>query len=217
MLYYSITIPAGMILGAEVKPSGQWDAHVAILDSCNATSCLGTSDPGPMPTATFTNTSGSPRPVVVVVAAGFNGGTFSLKAALRAPPANVTCGAATPVKNGTSLTFQDASAATDNLSSKCNSFDTGGVLYYSATIGAGQTLKATATTNGRWLPSLRLLAGCGASTCLTSSSPMPMPFPGTTLSYTNPGGSSIDVILAVGPAGMFGGPAGYFDLDVAIP
>jgi hypothetical protein len=215
MLYYSITVPANTTLGVELTPSTQWDAHVAILDSCVASSCLGSTDFGPMPTATFTNTSGSPRPVIVVVAGGYSGGAFGLTAALRTPPANVTCAAATPVQNGTSLTFQDATAASDNLSSRCNPSDTGGVLYYSATIGVGQTLKATASTTGRWLPSVRLLSSCGAATCLASSSPMPMPLPGTTLTYANPGSSPMDVILAVGPSAMFG-PSGYFDLSVAI-
>jgi hypothetical protein len=215
MLYYSITVPAATTLAVELKPSGGWDAHVAILDACGASSCLGTSESGPIATARFTNTSGSPRPLIVVAAAGYGGGAFSLTPALRTPPKNVTCDAAIPVKNGTSLTLQDASGATDDLSSRCNPSDTGGVLYYSATIGAGQALTATATPSGRWLPTLRLLASCGASTCLVSSSPMPMPVPGASLNYRNVGDAAMDVILAVGPAAIFG-PAGYFDLDVSI-
>jgi hypothetical protein len=121
------------------------------------------------------------------------------------------------VKDGTSLTFQDASAATDNLSSRCNASDTGGVLYYSASIGAGQALTATATSIGSWLPSLRLLASCNATSCLASSgsSPNPKMQPGASLTYFNAGASPANVILAVGPAGMFG-PPGYFDLNVSI-
>jgi hypothetical protein len=216
MLYYSMTVPAGKTLGVELKPSTPWDAHVAILDSCSLTpACLGTSFSGPVSTTTFTNASGSPRSVIIAVAAGFTGGSFSVTGVLRDPPTNITCGAATPVTNGTSLTFQDATAATDNLASRCLPTDTGGVLYYSATIGAGQSLKATATSTAKWLPSLRLLASCDASTCLASSSLMPMPFPQNTVSYLNAGGSPMNVILAVGPAAMFG-PAGYFDLNISI-
>jgi hypothetical protein len=154
--------------------------------------------------------------VIVVAGTGFVGGAFNLTAALRAPPANVTCGAATPVVNGTSLAFQDVSAASDNLSSRCLPSDTGGVLYYRATIGAGQILTATATTTGRWFPSLRLLASCSAMTCLASSGfMMPGPMPGASLTYANMGASPLDVILAVGPSVM-SGPATYFDLSVSI-
>jgi hypothetical protein len=207
-----------MTLGVRLEPTTQWDARVAILDSCGANACLGTSEFGPVPTATFTNTSGSPRPVIVAAGTGYSGGAFNLTAALRAPPANVTCGAATLVVNGTSLAFQDVSAASDNLSSRCLPSDTGGVLYYRATIGAGQILTATATTTGRWFPSLRLLASCSAMTCLASSTfmmPGPMPGPGATLTYVNMGGSPLDVILAVGPS-IMSGPPGYFDLSVSI-
>jgi hypothetical protein len=216
MLYYSMTVPAGKTLVAAVKPTGMSDVHVGVLDSCNGTSCLGNTDTSPTgATTTFTNTSGAPRSVIVAVAAGFSGGgAFSLTASLRDPPTNVTCGAATPVTNGTSLTFQDATAGSDNLANRCLSGDTGGVLYYSATIGAGQTLKATATSSGKWLASLRLLATCGASSCLASSS-MPMMFPQNALSYTNTSGSPMNVILTVGPMGMFP-QSGYFDLDVSI-
>jgi hypothetical protein len=216
LLYYSMTVPAGKTLAVGLKPSSSSDMNVAIADSCNATSCLGTPVYGTVPTSIFTNTSASPRPVIIVVSAGFSGGgSFSITASLRDPPTNMTCGSATPVTNGTSLTFQDATVGTDNLSSRCLPSDTGGVLYYSATIGAGQTLKATATSTGKWLPSLRLLASCGASTCLASSN-MPMMFPQVALSYTNSGGSPVNVVLAVGPNAMFGPMAGYFDLDVSI-
>src|SRR5262249_55910593 len=118
---------------------------------------------------------------------------FSMTASLRDPPTNMTCAAATPVTNGTSLTFQDATAGTDNLSSRCLSGDTGGVLYYSVTIGVGQTLKATATSSGKWLASLRLLASCGATTCLASSN-MPIMFPQNQVVYTNTGGSPLNGI-----------------------
>jgi hypothetical protein len=217
VLYYSITVSAGKTLGVEARPTGQWDAHVAILDSCGAGACLAFSDFGPTPTATFTNGSGSPRSVIVAVASGFSGGSFSVTAALRSPPANVSCAAAASVANGTSLTCQDASAGADNLSSRCNPSDSGGVLYYSATIGAGQQLAATATaTTGNWLPAIRLLSSCGATTCLASSSPMMSMVKGmTSLAYLNSGNSPIDVILAVGPSGMSPG-SGYFQLDVSI-
>jgi hypothetical protein len=216
LLYYSMTVPAAKTLVVGLKPTLPSDMRVAILDSCSATSCLNTPDPGPVPTATYTNSTGSPRPVIVAVSAGFSGGGgFSMTASLRDPPTNMACAAATPVTNGTTLTFQDATAGSDNLSSRCLPSDTGGVLYYSATIGAGQTLKATATSSGKWLASLRVLASCGASTCLASSN-MPIMFPQNAVVYTNNGGSPLDVILAVGPMGMFGGPAGYFDLDIAI-
>jgi hypothetical protein len=216
MLYYSMTVPAGKTLAVALKPASSSDMNVTILDSCNANSCLGMPLFGPMPTSTFTNTSGSPRPVIVAVSAGFSGGgSFSVTASLRDAPTNMTCGSAIPVANGTSLTFQDATVGTDNLSSRCLPSDTGGVLYYSATIGAGQTLRATATASGKWVASLRVLASCGASTCLASSN-MPMMFPQNSVSYTNSGGSPVNVILAVGPNAMFGPMAGYFDLDVSI-
>jgi hypothetical protein len=214
-VYYSIAVPAAETLGVEVSPSGGWPAQVGIIDSCNASSCLGTTVPGPTPATTFTNNSGSPRPVIVAVTATFGGGPFTLTPALRTPPTNVSCAAATAVKNGTSLTFQDASAGVDNLASRCNGSDTGGVLYYSASIGAGQTLTATATTSGMWIPSLRLLASCGAMSCLATSSGPMFKGPFTSLTYLNGGSSPMNVILAVGPSGMFG-PPGFFDLSVAI-
>jgi hypothetical protein len=216
MLFYSMTVPAGKTLVVGLKPSSSSDMNAGILDSCNATSCLGMPIYGPTPMSTFTNTSGSPRPVIVAVSAGYSGGgSFSLTASLRDPPTNMACGSAIPVTNGTTLTFQDATVGTDNLSSRCLPSDTGGVLYYSATIGAGQTLMATATASGKWLASLRLLSSCGASSCLASSN-LPMMFPQNSLTYTNSGGSPVNVILAVGPNAMFGPMAGYFDLNVSI-
>jgi len=216
LLYYSITIPTGMTLGAQLKPTTQSDEHVAILDSCGATTCLGTQDFGPTPTSTYTNTSGAPRPVIVVASSGFTGGPFSLTAALRGPPTNGTCSAATAVTNGTSLTFQDATGATDNLAAKCNAGDTAGVVYYKATIGAGQAITVNTSSNGSWMPAIRLLASCGAASCLATSNFSMMMKTASTLKYTNSSGAPLDVIIAVGPSAMFGPMAGYFDIDVTI-
>jgi hypothetical protein len=215
VLYYSITIPAGMTLGVETQPSGP---SLAILDSCSSSLCLGSFTGGPVASATFTNSSTSPRPVIVAVAAGFGGGgAFTLTAALRGPPTNTTCSAATPVTDGTTLTFQDGTAGVDNLSSRCIPSDTSGVLYYSATIGAGQLLTATATGLGAkpFPPSIRILASCSAATCLATSNPM---FPASAVSYLNTGNSPTSIIIAVGAGAMFGPPglSGYFDLSVSI-
>jgi len=79
-------------------------------------------------------------------------------------PANVDCGAATPVMDGTSLTVQDTAEGSDTFAAACLGRAVGPVLYYEATIPAGATL--TGTTSGP--SSLRILSGCGASSCLAS-------------------------------------------------
>jgi hypothetical protein len=125
------------------------------------------------------------------------------------PPARA-CVVATPVMDGTMLTAQDTSKGSDTLVAACQPLAVGPVLYYKATIPAGETL--TAKTTG---PSaLRILSGCGATTCLASDADKGSGA-GVTVAYMNATFSPpLDVILALGSSNA--AAPGSYGLTVSI-
>jgi hypothetical protein len=82
-LYYSIVVPAGMSLSAEVTPTDTFDARLVILDTCGSESCLaGSPAPSGEVKAEFANVSPSPRPIIVAVSAAASVGRFTLNTTL---------------------------------------------------------------------------------------------------------------------------------------
>ncbi len=108
-------------------------------------------------------------------------------------PANALCKGATVVMNGTSLMNQDASMGVDSLSGKCETTATGKVLYYKASVPAGQTI--TAKSTGR--SSLRLLEGCDVTSCWQSAKAGGTG-DGAMISWKNPAAVPADVWVALG-------------------
>lgn len=79
-LYFSIAVPAGMSLTADVTPADPFDAHWVILDTCGAGSCLAEGTRGQA--AEFANASASARPVIVAVSGQAKVGRFTLNVTL---------------------------------------------------------------------------------------------------------------------------------------
>ncbi|HVZ75357.1 MAG TPA: hypothetical protein VHJ20_23435 [Polyangia bacterium] len=107
-------------------------------------------------------------------------------------PPNVACAQAVEVTNGQMLTSQDASAGVDDLS-RCDRLVTAKVIYYKATVPAGQTLMVKST--GR--SAVRILASCDAATCLTEAKDNGTSM-GATATWTNAGAAPTTVFIALG-------------------
>src|SRR5258707_1218268 len=134
--------------------------------------------------------------VIVALAFASMGGDCTLQGGslvVQPHPSNTACGAATPVMDGTGLTVRGTSAGSDTLGAACQPLAVSPVLYYKATIPTGATL--TGKTTGP--SSLRILSGCGATTCLASDAAKGSDG-GVTVDFMNATSSPLDVILAVG-------------------
>jgi len=219
-VFYSITLQPAQKLTVVVSPSTAMDAVVRILDGCAATACLSDVDvglSGDSETATYTNTRLTAQPVIVAVSPydASAPGTFSMTVAveqLPLPPANSVCSAPTVVTDATTLTNQDASLATETQTAACRSSATGKVLYYQATVPAGQRLRVRAQAQTSWDPVVRVLASCGVTACVADANA------GSgvseVLTWTNPKMTAQTVLIAVGANSAT--TTGKFDLDVRI-
>ncbi len=89
-VYYQVTVPDGMVLTATATPD-TWDATIRLLDSCSATSCLGSADAhgsGTAETLTYTNVSGADQMLTLAVGAYSSSsvGNFDLAVSVAPPP-----------------------------------------------------------------------------------------------------------------------------------
>jgi hypothetical protein len=124
-------------------------------------------------------------------------------------PPNVFCASAVEVMDGTMLKMQDASAGVDSLTAKCERLAVGKVVYFKATVPAGQTL--TAKSSGR--SGLRLLSSCDATTCLASAKDIGTG-DGATAMWMNGGAAATTVYLALGSNDA--STSASYDLSVSI-
>jgi hypothetical protein len=216
-VFYAMTLQPAQKLTVVVTPSAPMDAVVRILDGCAATSCLldvDSSGTGAAETATYTNARTTAQPVIVAVSAydDLNPGTFSMTVAVAQLPPNTSCASPTVVGDGTTLTNQDASLATETQTAACQSSATGKVLYYQATVPPGARLRVRAQAQTSWDPVIRVLAACGVTSCVADANA------GSgvseVLSWTNPKMTPQTVLFAVGSKSAT--TTGKFDLDVRI-
>jgi hypothetical protein len=217
-LYYSVTLPAGYILGARVQAMDPMvEPRLELFESCTGACLAGSSSSGFDPrTLVYSNTTNASRTLILVVADAVGiGGRFVLDVSIRPPPMNARCASATPVSHGTQLFLQDVRAGTDNLASACEPSAPFGVLYYRARVAPAERLVAAATPTGGsfWAPLVRILPRCGATSCLASGRTTPGAMNAALASYTNTGTSALDLIIAVGPSDQSNG---FFDLTVSI-
>ncbi|MCB9597949.1 MAG: hypothetical protein H6719_34855 [Sandaracinaceae bacterium] len=221
-LFYSVDVPAGQLLGVTASPTGPFGTlALSLLDGCAAgATCLesgGAFPPAPGAEgeleAFWENTSGSAATVIIAVASQ-GGEAFDLAVSVGAPPANTACGMATTVMDGTSLPVEFAGTATDTLETACMATATAPVLYYAATIPAGETLTVGSTANGMGATTaVRVLTACRATSCLANGTNGAV--------FTNTRRTPRDVIIAVGiEPDAFPPPGGTlpssFALDVTI-
>ncbi len=172
--FYSATVPAGQHLIALATPtSASWDVILRLLGTCNDTTCLGSADnadTGAAEALGYRNASAAPVPVVLAVG-NYSATTlhsFDLTAYVAPLATNATCAQAIPLSDGTMRLAEDGEGATTAITSTCLSSAGGKVLYYSATVPAGKTLKVRVTPIGHWDPVIRLLADCAATSCTQS-------------------------------------------------
>jgi hypothetical protein len=223
VLYYSITLPAYAQVTAVATPTGASppDLVMRALSACGATSCLGWVDngiEGEVETLKYQNPSSSSATFLIAVGSydQFAPGTFNLAITvtqLPPPPMNLLCTMPMTVTDGTMLTGQDASLATQTETNACNAGADGAVLYYKATIPVGQRLRVVATPEGSWDLVLRFLDMCSATSCLDSAD-VGVSGDAETLTWDNFGASTVDVIIAVGSYSSSN--TGTFSLDVHV-
>lgn len=227
-LYYSMTVPAGALLGVEVTPLSAltpWVASVALTDGCNTTTCLAQPQGAPGATAaTYVNTGATARDVIVAVGPvdGQSGGPFNLVADVVPPPTNLTCASATALGTTVSLPFELPSGSV-TATTACVPNAVGGVVYYSAHVPSQERLTLEVRARGAWEPVIRLLPSCAARSCITSSGSAG--FGTATLTWTNSSSAAADVIVAVGALttamGTFAlsartGPVPYLETPIAV-
>ncbi len=223
VLYYTVTIPAGNKMTAEVTPTdGTFDPVLRLLDTCTATSCAATADSGYEGDAEMiTQVNTGTMPQTVIIAVGSYGptapGTFDIKVTMGSFAPNAVCMGAVPLTAGTPLTGQDVSGAA--APSNACLFGGGNVLYYSITVPARSALTVTATPSGAATldPALRILATCNATSCLSSAN-LGASGDAETSTYRNLGMTAVPVLIAVG--GSSSSDTGTFDLvatNAALP
>ncbi len=223
VLYYSATVPAGHTLFAlaTLAPTSTARQIVTrLLGTCGAATCLSSEASGSLESMTqWTNAGTAAQTVILAVGAqDSNPALFDLTIGVRPPPTNTTCSAATVVRDRDALIFQLGSRATESLTSACRATDVGNVLYYRATVPAGHRLVATVTpaANLYWDPVLRVIAACGATSCLADSNAGGSGA-AESVTYTNAGAVAQDVVFAVGSPIAMGTSTFRLDVGIAPP
>lgn len=178
--WYRVNVPAGQYVDvrATLDPTTGTRGNVALRVM---TGCMGmcltsnaTTLDGRTTTVRWSNTSMAAREVFVALSPISTAllPVVDVSATLGTPPSNLTCARATPVMNGTTLRAQDAASATERQN-PCPGMPGAAhpVLFYSATVPAGQTLVVTATPNvtGRGAPNIRVIPDCSSPFCYAAS------------------------------------------------
>lgn len=220
-LYYRATIEPGQTL--RVSARGGSPVAAAMFTSCGAATCFarGVGDP-----TSFVRTNSGTVAEDVIIAVGtmatyaFVGAPVEVVANIGPTPTNMVCATATPVGDGTVLPAQNAASGVDDLSAVCDATASTGALYYSVAVPAGERLEIAARPAitwgvGSWTPVLRLLASCGATSCVDHAPVGPV-FDSTAarLSHANDTAATENFVIAVSSRGPT--PPGLFDLEVSI-
>jgi hypothetical protein len=169
---------------------------VRIVSSCSAASCLASrSDSYVAPTIVrWSNDLSMPQTVFVAVSnieSYSSGQTFDLTATLSTLPANADCANATDLTASVSVNgrFEDGR----QLATTCTSAAQPS-LYYAVNVPAGQRVVVTATNTTSasytYRPIVRILAACGAASCIGRVS-------GNIATWTNTGSTAQRVLVAV--------------------
>ena len=207
-LWYRVTVPAGRVLtvtsvGDFVRAANT----LRLYGACSAFTCLAgpsVATDGRTSTARWSNGAPEAREVFVAVTSPFTGtasAPYSITAALSAAPTNLTCDRAVDVVDGATLPAQDVSGASI-LQPPCPGMAGAAlpVLFYRATVPAGQTLFATAApptgTTARATPVLRVVPDCSLATCLAVSAAAAAG--NGTVAWTNIGAAPQRVIITYG-------------------
>lgn len=221
-LWYRVTVPGGQTLSINMLPTGATTGglQARVMASCGAATCLSsmasTGIDGRSTVYRWTN--GAPMPTDVLIAVNAIATAFptvfEITATLRAPITNASCVSATEVSDGTVLRGEDPAGSTTTLT-PCPGMGGAtlpGALFYTAAVPAGQTLTATATAAvmGRGFYYMRVIGTCGDASCLSAT---PGPSSPASTSWTNTGGATRRVIVAVSPGTPTASP---FDLAVRI-
>lgn len=178
--WYRVNVPAGQYVDvtAALDPSTGTRGNVALRVM---TACMGmcltsnaTTLDGRTTTVRWANTGTTAREVFVALSPISTAllPVVDVSATLGTPPSNLTCARATPVMNGTMLRAQDAASATERQNPCPGMPGTAHpVLFYGATVPAGQTLVVTATPNvtGRGAPNIRVIPDCSSPFCYAAS------------------------------------------------
>jgi hypothetical protein len=124
------------------------------------------------------------------------GGDYTLAVSAFTPAANRECSAASALMPGASVTGNLIAGGEPNAT--CLTDADGPQLFYSLSIPAGQRLTITATPTGMpaWVPVVRVLSGCAATTCLASAQAPTAGSPASAM-LDNRGTTTQNVIISV--------------------
>jgi len=208
-LWYRVTVPASQVLTVtSVGDIARAANTLRLYTSCASFNCLA----GPSVSfdsrtsmARWSNASPMAREVFVAASsplAGVGAPAFSITATLTGAPTNLTCDRAVDVMDGTTLAAQDVSGASI-LEPPCPGM-TGvpalPVLFYRATVPAGQTLFASARPSmmmtARATPVLRVVPDCTLTTCLAVSTAVTAG--SSSVAWTNPTIDPQRVVITMG-------------------
>ena len=159
MLYYSVTVPAGEVLGVRVTPEGSGLVSIVAHDGCESTACVGGISRLGDRTFYYQNTTGAARSLIVKV--GHNG-FFDVHFTITPPPANAVCGGAVPVPASpftidAGLGIPASTACEPSLSERAT--------FYSLAVPARTSVTVTLTNldPSSFTPQAGVLASCGGA------------------------------------------------------
>ena len=177
-LFYSFTLPANSQATLRATPTGTapaWTPVLRALNDCSATTCAGnaTGGVGTVATLALANTTAAPRTFTLAVSptsSAITTGTFDLSAAVTTVVPSSNCDAPVAVVNGSTATTGDTTIGTARAS-RCSTADLGNEVFYRVSVPAGQrvSVRAQPQSGGTWRARLRAVAGCSATTCLSSA------------------------------------------------
>jgi|GEM_PF-1052524 len=210
-LYYAVTVAAGQRLRATATPAGAASASVALdlVGTCGARSCeVNAPLPSDAPRVLTYRNGAAPRTVVLAVSGD---GTFDLAVELFEPAPNASCSTPRAMPGGSRLAGEQMLRSGDGPGTCYGTSGTYPELYYAVSLPPGHSARVRATPVGpvRWDLALRVLSGCGATTCPVTAAAGGLGAP-ETLSYTNRDPTTREVAFAVTSLGF----PGEFDLEV---
>lgn len=228
VLFYRATVPVGQTLFVNASPSGGMAARATpilrVVPDCTLTTCLAASTPvaAGMGSVAWTNPSMMPQRVIVTFGANPTAGAVptDLTFRIRPPAANAACTAPIRVMDGTSLPGENLTEARELVRACSTAGTEGPVLYYTARVGAGQQLIATAARvdGPSFQPIIRLTDACASLTCLGASTFVSGPTgPTARVVYTNDGPARDVLILLSSNNSLMSAGRATLNVQIATP
>lgn len=198
--YYEVQLGADQQLRFEAQGEGL-NLNLSVLPECAASNCSASSEragDGAAERLVYTNPTGAPQSIVVVVGRAWYSAaaTYDVRAEIVDAPAGILCNNPIVVENGTRLTGQEYYRGVDDWYRICDSWSGATVLYYRATVPAGERVTANVTSS-RISPVIRIVDGCDRTSVMCLGAGETASGRSASASYTNTTGATRDVLILV--------------------